>query len=162
MLYCHTSPVRLHHILPHYLINSMICGKITENEMCVLILPKVLSETFLNLRRIRRNIINPHPSSSCQLSAFLVKFERDLNFLYIFSKHNQMSNFMTTRPVGAEFFHADRQRDNQNKGRTVVAFRNFANTSKQKSALFAFFCCKQYNTQAYEKINPHKLTCGTK
>ena len=137
MLCCHTSPVRLHHIHPHFLINGMIFRKIAEYKMCVLILSKLLSETFLILRRLQRNIINPHPSSSCQVSAFLVKFERNLNFLYVFSKHTQMSNFMTTRPVGAEFFHADRQRDNQNKGRPVVAFRNFANTPSCLQQFFA-------------------------
>ena len=47
-----------------------------------------------------------------------------------------MSSVMTILPVGAESFHADRQRDRQNKGWTVAAFRNFANTPKQKSALF--------------------------
>jgi hypothetical protein len=46
---------------------------------------------------------------------------------------------MTIRPLGTEFLHADWHRDNQNKGRTVVAFRNFANITKQKSAVFAFF-----------------------
>ena len=135
VLYCRTSLVRLHPIFPHYLINGTIFGKITEYKMCVLSLSKLLSETFIILRSIQQNIINPQPPS-CKVSVFLVKFKRNLNFLDIFSKHTQMSNFMTIRPVGAEFFHADRQRDSQIKRRTVVDFRNFMNTLPNKRVLF--------------------------
>jgi len=76
---------------------------------------------------------------------------------------------MKIRPVGAEFFHADRQRDSQNKGRTVVAFRKFANTPKQKSAVFVFFLlqaiqytglCEDQPIQANVQDRIVRSSCG--
>jgi hypothetical protein len=39
VLYCHLWPVRLYHILPHYLINGTILRKKLLNVNCVLIFP---------------------------------------------------------------------------------------------------------------------------
>jgi hypothetical protein len=51
--------VPLYNIFPHYLINGMIFEKKnTEHKMCVLIFSKLLSEKFLILRRIKRDMIN--------------------------------------------------------------------------------------------------------
>jgi len=44
-----------------------------------------------------------------------------------FRKNTQISNFMIIRPMGAEFFHADRQKDGYTDvTKLIVAFRNFA------------------------------------
>jgi hypothetical protein len=58
VLYCHLWPVWLYQICPHYLINGTIFWKaVIEHKMCVLILCTSLSETFLILRPIQRDII---------------------------------------------------------------------------------------------------------
>jgi hypothetical protein len=57
--------------------------------MCVAIFYRILSETFVILRGIRRDIvINVHRSSS-KAPLILVRFESNLNFLDIFSKNHQ-------------------------------------------------------------------------
>jgi len=40
--------------------------------------------------------------SSCKITVIVVGFKWNLNFLDIFSKNAQTTNFMTIRPVGAE------------------------------------------------------------
>jgi len=56
-----------------------------------------------------------------------------MNFLDIFSKKFQMSNFVKFGPVRAELFYAGRGTDGQadrdrrtDKAKLIVAFRNFA------------------------------------
>jgi len=46
---------------------------------------------------------------SCKVPVILLSFVRI--FLYTFSKSNEVSNFMKIRPLGAELFYADRQKD---------------------------------------------------
>src|SRR5215510_9136687 len=55
--YCHMWPIRLYIIFP-LLRNRWISEEVIEREMCVLIFSKRLSETFLILREIERDIIN--------------------------------------------------------------------------------------------------------
>jgi len=61
--------------------------------------------------------------SSCKVPFVLVRFKWNLNFLDIFSKNTQISNFMKIRPVGAEKFHDE------------VTPLNFANAPKNGSIL---------------------------
>jgi hypothetical protein len=50
----------------------------------------------------------------------------------MFSKNTQISNFMKIRPVGAELFHVDRQRDGRpDTTKLIIAFRNFAIAPKK-------------------------------
>jgi hypothetical protein len=51
-------------------------------------------------------------------------------FLERFLKKAKISSFIKIRPVGAEFFHAERQTD---MTKLRVAFRNFMNASKGKA-----------------------------
>jgi hypothetical protein len=58
-----------------------------------------------------------------------------LEFLDMFLKKSQMSNFVKIRPVEAEVFHADTNTDRQTYEQTdvtklAVTFRNFANAPK--------------------------------
>jgi len=62
---------------------------------------------------------------------FLSDFLRNLHFHDRFSKIRQISNFMTLRPVGAEFFHADRQTDGHDEVNS--RFSQFLRT-RQKGA----------------------------
>jgi len=68
-------------------------------------------------------------------AASLVRFELNLNFLDIFSKNAEISNFMKIRPVGTELFHADGQMGGRKEERTdlsklIVAFRDFVKDRK--------------------------------
>jgi hypothetical protein len=87
---------------------------------------QLLSETFLILRKIQRDIINVHRSSP-KVPVILVRFYWNLNFLDRVLKNAEISNFMKIRPVGAELFRADWQTD---MTKLIVAFRNFANAPK--------------------------------
>jgi hypothetical protein len=111
LLYCHLWPVRLYNIFSHYLINGTILGAKLLYIKCIVWFSLHLSETFLVLRRIRRDIIINVHSSSSKVPAFLVGFLLNLDFLYRYSKNSQMSNLMKIRPVGAEFLQADRETD---------------------------------------------------
>jgi hypothetical protein len=97
---------------PTYLLNGTNFGKTLLNTKCVFIFcVQPFSETFLILRRIQRNIIINVHRSSCKVTAILVAFSSDLNFLDRVSKNIQKSNFMKTHPLGVELFHADGQAD---------------------------------------------------
>jgi hypothetical protein len=54
----------------------------------------------------------------------------DLNFLYTITKNTQISNFMESRPEGADLFHTDGWTD---VTKVTVAFRIFANAPKNQS-----------------------------
>jgi hypothetical protein len=81
-----------------------------------------MSETFLILKRIERDIIINLCSSSCKAAIILVRIQRKLNFLYRFLKSTQISSFMKIHPVGAKLFHADGKTD---MTKVKVAFLQF-------------------------------------
>ena len=60
---------------------------------------QLLSETFLTLRKTEGNSIIHVHRSSCKVPVMLVRFNRNLNFLYRFSKNSQIPNFMKILPV---------------------------------------------------------------
>jgi len=62
-------------------------------------------------KRIQRDYNINVRGSACKVPIILVRISGNLNFLDIFSKNIQLSNFMKIRPVEAKFFHADRQTD---------------------------------------------------
>ena len=79
-------------------------------------------------------------------TAVLVRLYRKSAFLKIFSKNNQVSNFMNIRPVGAELLRADRWAGRETKGGSrlvlTVAFRKFVNALKiPRSAHIAVLMC---------------------
>jgi hypothetical protein len=53
--------------------------------------------------------------SSCKISAILVRFEWNLNFLDISLKNTRTLNLMKICPVGTELFQAKRQMERHDK-----------------------------------------------
>ena len=70
---------------------------------------QILSEMFIILRRNERDITIDVHRSSCEVHDILVRLQRNLNFLNRFTKISQISNYMKTRTVEVELFHADGQ-----------------------------------------------------
>ena len=73
--------------------------------------------------------------SLCKVPVILVRFKLNPNFLEGFSKNTQISNLMKICLVGAELFLTDGRTDGRTDIQTdvmksVVDFRNFANTPK--------------------------------
>jgi len=80
--YCHLWPVRLCCIFPLYLINSKIFEKKNiEYRMCILISLQLFSETFLILRKSKRDMIKNVYCFPCKAPLLL----SDLNEIWIFS-----------------------------------------------------------------------------
>jgi hypothetical protein len=88
--YCHLWPVRIYCILPNYLINGTIFGKLLLNIKCVFWFSlQILSENFLILRRIQIDIITNVHRSSCAYPIFLLDFNETWIFRTDFSKYIQ-------------------------------------------------------------------------
>ena len=92
--------------------------------MCVLIFSAALSQTILTIKRNQPDTINIL-RSSCKIPVINVRFKWNFNFLNIFSKDAEISNFMKIRPVEEESFHGDVQIDIR---KLIAAVRNSANT----------------------------------
>jgi hypothetical protein len=72
---CHMWAVWLCHIFPYYLIDGTILGKILLNIKCRFLLSvQILSEIFLILRRIERDVIINLITSACKVPVILVRF----------------------------------------------------------------------------------------
>jgi hypothetical protein len=88
-----------------------------------------LSETFLILRRIQRDVIINFHRSSRKVPSFLPDFNKTEFLRQIFEKYPNI--FIKIRPLGAELFPAGGQTDRRSDmTNLVVAFRNFANEPK--------------------------------
>ena len=98
--------------------------------MYISIFSTILSETFLILRKIQRDIVINVHKPSCKVTDILVTFEWNLNFLNKFSKNTQISHLMKAHLVGAELFRADGRTD---VTKLIVGFRNFTNATKSQS-----------------------------
>jgi hypothetical protein len=131
---CHLCPVRLCIIFPHYLMDGTTVDKRLLNTQCRFWFSiQRLSESLLILRKTERDTIKNVHWSACTVPVILVRFWGNLNFLDIFSKNTQISNFIKILPDGVEFFHADGRTDRRTDVmKLMVAFRNFANVSQKQ------------------------------
>jgi hypothetical protein len=86
----------------HYLINSTIFGgkKLSNLNVC-LIFSTDLSETFLSLKRIQRDMIINVYRSSCKVPVILVRLYRNLIF-WIFRKILKYQNSWKSTHTGRE------------------------------------------------------------
>ena len=92
--------------------------------------PQHLSETFLILTRIKRDIIINVRRSSNKVPDIIVKSLGTLNFLDRFSKNSQITNSWKSSSK-SRVVHADERTDSQtDMTKLKVPFRNFANVSK--------------------------------
>jgi hypothetical protein len=81
-----------------------------------------VSEKFIILRRIEREIIKNVHWSLCEVLVILVRFQLNFYFLGRFSKNTQISNFMKILPVGTKLLRAYRRTDGQtDKTKLTVA-----------------------------------------
>ena len=85
--------------------------KVIEYKMCVLIFSTNLSEKFLMLRGIQRDIVINVHGYLCEVPVVLVGINENLIFSTDFEKRSNISNILKSRPLGAELFQADRRRD---------------------------------------------------
>jgi hypothetical protein len=117
LFYRNLWPVRLYHIFFHVIKGTIFLS------------PQLLPETFLILRRIRRDTVINVQRSSCKVLVILVRFNRTLTVSAYFRKL-LTSNCIKMRPVGTELFHTDGHTD---MTKLTVDLRNFKNSSKIKS-----------------------------
>ena len=108
--------------------------KNSEHEMCVSFSVQGLSEIFLILERIMRDMIKNISYSSCKVTLIFVSYQRVLNILCRFSKNTQISNFIKSHPVRLKLL----QRTGMMKLR--VALRSFANAPKNCSNNIWLLC----------------------
>jgi hypothetical protein len=128
--YCRLWLVWLYHIFPHYLIKGTIFGKTLLNLKCVFWFSlQLLSETFLILRRIQRDMIIKAHRSSCKVPIVLSDFNETWMFSTDCRKILKIPNFINIDPVGAELFHVYGRTD---VTKLIVVFRSFANAPKNR------------------------------
>ena len=101
------------HIAP---INVTIFEKMLHNLICVLwFCRQLLSEIFLVLRGIQRNIIIIIRNSLYNVSLLLVRFCGNLNFLGRFPKNFRIPDVMKKSRVETELFQTNVQTDRHHK-----------------------------------------------
>ena len=108
VLHCHLWPVWFHTVFPHYLINGKIFGKKLLNVKCAFWLSlQLLSETFLILWKIQRDIITNVHSLHVTCPLFLLYFNETRIFSTQFREkswnikfHHNPSNRSRDVPCG--------------------------------------------------------------
>jgi len=79
---------------------------IVENKICALVFSTILSESFLILRRIRRDIFINVYRASCNITRYYCQILMTLQFCGQSLEKYPMPNFIKNRPVADELFHA--------------------------------------------------------
>jgi hypothetical protein len=122
-----TTPVSLYYIFPQYLINVTIFGKtLLDIKRVFWFSLKLLSETFLILRRTERDIlINVH-KHSCKIPFISLRIEWDLNFLDRFWEKNKNKNQIIWKSVQLEPNCPMRTDQQTGMTKLKVTFRNFS------------------------------------
>ena len=129
-LYCLLCPLLLYHIFPRYLTNGAVFWKsVPKRKRCVLMFFTTLSEIFLILRIIQRDIIINVQRSSCK---FQLKLE---GYLYICEKHSNIKSHENLSNGSRVLL-----RDGQiHTTKLSVAFSNFAKKKSLKKKVSLAF-----------------------
>jgi hypothetical protein len=125
--YCQLWPAPLYSTFPHYLKNGKILGvrHLFNTKFDFWFSPRLLSETFLILRRTERDVIVNVRTYSCKVALLLSDFNETWT-VTDFGNNTQTSNSIKIGPEGAELFRAHRQTDIT---KLTAACRNFTNAS---------------------------------
>jgi hypothetical protein len=123
VLYSHFWPVWLYHIFSHLLINCTIFGKSYGTSMNF---SANFVWKYLSIRSQRDTFINLQ-TRVCKMPVYVVRLERNLNFLVIFEKYSN-----TKISWKSELLHVIRQTEGQTyMTKLKVAFWNFLEALKK-------------------------------
>jgi hypothetical protein len=159
VLYCHPWPVWLCYIFPYYLINGTIFGKKILRIKCPFWFSlQLLSETFLVIKRIQRDIIINVHRCSCKVPLLLSDFNETWIFWTDFREI--LERQISWKSVQ---WKSDRRIDRQtDMTKIIVAFRNFSKACKKKKISILFFSNHSCKLQKLEvRISSWKATILT-
>ena len=145
MLFCHLWPVRLNNnFFPTLSQKGTILGGGGGgllNIKCVFRFSlQILSEIFLILRRIERDMIQIVYRSSCEVPVVVLRFYWHLSFIDIFSKNTQVSNLMKSHTCRNRVVPCG-QRDRQTDITKLIAvFRNLKIPPDNSTRHLTWYC----------------------
>ena len=118
--------------------------------MCIFISFTNFYRNISHSNIIKRDIIITVYRSSRKVPSFPDMLQLNLNFVDVFSKNTEISNFMEIHPVGAELFRANGRTD---MAKLTGAFQNFANASQMIRNGEFLTICKAGNVTSYEVLS---------
>ena len=129
---CHLWPVRLY-IFPYYLTNDMFFGGRDYWTYVFWFSLQILSETFLDRRRIQRDIIINVYRFSCEVPVPSSDFKWNLNFLDRFFEKYSNIKLHENLSGGSRVVPCGRQDGRPDMAKLIVAFRHFENAPKNST-----------------------------
>jgi hypothetical protein len=121
--YC-LRPLWFHYIYRRYLIDGTIFGKKSQNIICVFwFYLQLLLETFLIIRRNKRDFVINVKTSSCKVTDILSDFNETLIFSIDFRKKVSNLKFNQNPSSGSRFVPCGQTDGRTNIRRPIVAFR---------------------------------------